>query len=100
VAHWKNCRMDTLWYTDEADTNEPCEVRIEAGYIEVTYKRDGGVAYKGSDDGCGHFELHANLYNGHATLHMFPGSSVLEGSWVEAVPSRAPERGMWRIILA
>jgi hypothetical protein len=39
----------------------------------------------------GHFELRGENFDGHASLHMFPGSSVLEGSWAEE-----GERGMWR----
>jgi len=92
--------MDTLYYADEADTNEPCEVRIESGRIEVTYERDGGVTYIGSDDGSGHFKLVADRYEGRATLHRFPpDGDVLEGFWIEKEPAGSETKGMWRIVL-
>lgn len=92
--------MDTLFYTERATTNEPCEVRVDEPEIVVTYPRDGGVTYTRRSDGSGHFVLSANRYNGRATLHMFPGSLVLEGYWVETQIGQAEQRGMWRIVLA
>ena len=100
MALWKNCRMDTLFYAAKADTNESCEVRIDEREIVVTYAKDDGVTYTGRNDDTGHFELHANRYSGRASLHMFPGGSVLEGYWLETPIGGAEERGMWRIVLA
>lgn len=93
---WNKSKMTTLYYdTDVADENYPCVVRISDSSIVVEYQDDGVVQYQGKDNGTGHFELISDSVNGRATLHMFPGSSRLEGSWVED-----GARGMWRIELA
>ena len=93
---WSNSKMTTLYYdTDAADENYPCAVRISDSEILVEYEDDGFVQYCGKNDGSGHFEVLANTVDGRATLHMFPNSNRLEGSWVED-----GARGMWRIELA
>jgi hypothetical protein len=94
MDRWSNCKMDTLYYSDAAEINEWCEVRLTENQIEVEYKRDGGNTYVGKNDGTGHFDLQANRYNGRASLHMRPDHSVLEGWWTED-----DERGMWLIEL-
>ena len=88
--------MDSLYYDGEADVGIECQVKIDNDSIVVSYESDDGwVNYSGKNDKSGHFELHADRYDGHASLHMFPGSTVLEGYWVEQ-----GTRGMWRIVLA
>lgn len=92
---WKKARMDSLFYDGEADVGLECEVRIDERSIVVSYQGDDGyVNYSGANDGSGHFELRADRYDGHASLHMFPHSHVLEGFWAEK-----GTRGMWRIVL-
>ena len=88
--------MTTLYYdTDVADENYPCAVRISESEILIEYDDDGAVQYRGANDGSGHFELRSDTVEGRATLHMFPDSLRLEGSWIED-----GARGMWRIELA
>lgn len=96
MAIFKNCKMSLLWYSAEASAEqEPCIVKIDDQEILVEYEDDGLVQYKGKNNGDGHFELNSPDVEGHASLHMFPNSNVLEGSWVEG-----KRRGMWRIVLA
>jgi hypothetical protein len=96
MSIWKNSKIALLWYSkDEASEQNPCEVRIDDQEIVVEYEDDGLVQYRGKNTGDGHFELTAPDVEGRASLHMFPGSNVLEGSWVEG-----RQRGMWRITLA
>jgi hypothetical protein len=95
---WNNSKMTTLYYdTDAADENYPCVVKLTDYEIVVEYRGEAKelVQYRGKNDGSGHFELHANVVNGRGTLHMFPGASRLEGSWIED-----GTRGMWRVDLA
>ena len=93
---WTNSKMTNLHYDAEAaDENIPCTVRLSDSEILIEYHEEGLVQYRGPNDGSGHFELRADAISGRATLHMFPGSSRLEGSWVEE-----GERGMWRIEMA
>lgn len=88
--------MDTLYYDDDANVGDQCEVKIDERSIVVSYHDEGGwVNYSGKNDGSGPFELSADGSDGRATLHMFPNSNVLEGYWVEENTS-----GMWRIELA
>ena len=91
---WNNCTMTTLYYSNDA-SDDPCVVRIDERGILVEYECEGIVQYTGTSNDEGHFELNGVDFDGHASLHMFPGSSVLEGSWVEE-----GERGMWKIMLA
>lgn len=92
---WKKSRMDSLYYDGEAEVARECEVKIDQESIVVSYKtEDGWVNYSGKNDGSGHFELRCDRYNGHASLHMFPGGKFLDGYWIEE-----NERGMWRIVL-
>lgn len=94
---WSNSKMSTLYYSDEfASENYPCEVKMDENEIIVEYEQDDEyVQYRGKSIGNGHFELHCPDKNGRASLHMFPNSTILEGSWVEDT-----FRGMWKINLA
>ena len=93
---WNASKMTTLFYSDEpAAEDYPCVVKIDDNEIVIEYEDDGIVQYRGSNRGDGHFELHATGVEGKASLHMFPGSSIIEGSWIED-----GYRGMWRIKLA
>lgn len=93
---WKDCRFDTFYHDAAADHNYPCEVRLDEREIEICYKWDGEFTrYVGSNDGSGHFQLNAPEVQGHASLHMFPGSSILEGYWREGDCA-----GMWRVMLS
>ncbi|MEZ5443436.1 MAG: hypothetical protein R3F15_18340 [Lysobacterales bacterium] len=95
---WKNSKMTTLYYdTAAADEKHPCVVKIGDSDILVEYRGETEelVQYRGKNDGSGHFELQAESVSGRGTLHMFLGSSHLEGSWIER-----GARGMWRIELA
>ncbi len=98
---WNNSHMTHLYYDkDMAVENEPCQVRIGNGEILVEYDEEDHkgisrlVQYKGKQEGEGHYVLTCDADNGKATLHAFPGGTVLEGSWVES-----SVRGMWRIFL-
>lgn len=92
---WTNSKMSLLYYSEESGTEDyPCVVKIDESEILVEYDDDGIRQYRGKNRGDGHFELHAPDIQGKASLHMFPGSSILEGSWVEG-----SYRGMWRIKL-
>ena len=92
---WNSCTMTTLYYSEDASDDDPCVVRIDENGILVEYEDEEIVQYTGTRNGEGHFELRGVGFDGHASLHMFPESSVLEGSWVEE-----GQRGMWRIRLA
>lgn len=92
---WNNCTMTTLYHSEDASGEYPCVVKIEGEHILVEYDDDGVVQYEGRANGEGHFELRAGGFDGRATLHRFPASTLLEGSWVEE-----GARGMWRIRLA
>ena len=95
MAIWKNCRMEVLFYDSAGDAGGTCEVKIDEHTIVVTYEGDDGwVNYTGKNDDSGHFDLHADRYDGHASLHRFPEGRVLEGYWTEQ-----GVRGMWRIHL-
>ena len=87
--------MTTLYHSNDASEDSPCVVKLENNQILVEYEDEGRVQYKGITNGVGHFELHGVGFQGHASLHMFPDSSILEGSWLEE-----GYRGMWRIKLA
>lgn len=92
---WNNAKMSVVYNNkDVADEGWPCVVKLSEEEIIVEYDDEGMVQYKGKNSGNGHFELHAEDVNGRATLHMFPDSTLLEGSWVED-----GERGMWKISL-
>ena len=93
---WKNSKMSTVYYdADQADENVPCVVKFDDATILVEYEDDGIVQYRGKERSPGHFELFSDAVNGKATLHMFPGSKLLEGSWIED-----GARGMWWVELA
>lgn len=95
MSIWKHCTITTLYYSNDESSDDPCVVKIDADRILAEYEDEGTVQYTGSANGEGHFELKGVDFDGRATLHMFSGSSVLEGSWVEK-----GDRGMWRIKLA
>ena len=91
---WANSKCATLYYSkDRADEDWACVVKLTPDEILVEYEDEGTQQYVGKNDGTGHFELHSSN-GGRATLHMFPGSKILEGSWTEG-----EWRGMWRIEL-
>lgn len=93
---WNNSRMTILYYTsDVASQNFPCVVKITDEEILVEYDDDGLVQYRGANDGTGHYVLTAPEVDGRASLHRFPESELLEGSWVEG-----GVRGMWRVELS
>lgn len=92
---WRNSKMSSLYYSEESASEDyPCVVKIDDSDILVEYEDDGIKQYSGKNKGDGHFELHSPELQGRASLHMFSGSSILEGSWVEGSC-----RGMWRIKL-
>lgn len=96
MSIWNNSKITLVWYTKDPSTDqEPCTVKIDDKEILVEYDDEGVVQYRGKNNGDGHFELTSPEVDGHASLHMFPGSNVLEGSWVEG-----GRKGMWRILLA
>lgn len=92
---WNQCTMTTLYHSADPSEGYPCVVKIEGDQILVEYKDSEYVQYRGESNGDGHFELEGVGFDGRATLHRFPGASVLEGSWAEE-----GARGMWRIELA
>lgn len=93
---WKNCTADLLFYDATSTTNdEGYIVRLYDDCIEVAYDDDNGaVCYRGKNNGDGHFAVTAPERNGSASLHYFPKSHFMEGSWQEG-----HTRGMWRIQL-
>lgn len=92
---WKNSKMTTLYYSNQsASLDYPCVVKIDEKEILIEYEDEGIKQYHGLNDGTGHFILHAPDINGKGSLHMFPGATLLQGSWIEA-----GERGMWSIKL-
>jgi hypothetical protein len=86
--------MSVLYYSADASEDWPCVVKISESEILVEYEDAGLVQYVGKNLGDGHFELQAPALKGHASLHMFGDSELLEGSWVEG-----SYKGMWRIRL-
>jgi len=92
---WKNCTMTTLYYTNNPSKNRLCTVKLDDNRILIEYEEGEIVQYKGEKSGEGHFELNGVGFQGQASLHMFTGSQLLEGSWIEE-----GARGMWRIQLA
>ena len=88
--------MSTVYYSaDDSSENDDCVVTIENKTILLEYEDDGRVQYCGQEIGEGHFSLACRERSGKASLHMFEGSEILEGSWVES-----GNRGMWKIKLA
>ncbi len=86
-------RMATYYAGKEADTDWPCEVRIDEEMIVLKYEGEHGrITYRGHSVGAGHYRLQADGFNGKGTLHRFPGALVLEGHWAEE-----GNRGMWQI---
>ncbi|WP_339732255.1 hypothetical protein [uncultured Pseudomonas sp.] len=91
---YENSYMET-YRTTHATLDQPCQVRIETGIITIEYLQDNEPAsYRGQEQGPGHFLLTGHESGGKATLHMFEGSNILEGGWVEG-----GAKGMWRIRL-
>lgn len=90
---WNESRITSIYYDDRVASQYPCVVRITGSEILVEYE-SGTVQYVGKDASNGHFELTAKGFAGRATLHMFPNSKKLEGSWVEGT-----DMGMWKIDL-
>ena len=93
---WHKSKMSTVYFSaDESSENYDCVVTIENEKILVEYEDEGRVQYFGREIGKGHFSLECPEHSGKASLHMFEGSEILEGSWVES-----SYRGMWKIKLA
>ena len=97
MAVWNNSKM-TVYYPASGSSEHDCIVKIDGQEILVEYDDDGTVRqYRGPNRGDGHFslEMHGPGTSGKASLHMFEGSTFLEGYWTED-----SYRGMWRIKLA
>jgi len=78
---YHNSKMSSLYYSKVRADEIPCLVKMTENEILVEYEDDDGlVQYQGKNQGNGHFELRAQSFDGRATLHMFPGSTILEGS--------------------
>ena len=91
---YEHSYMET-YTADHVTLDQPCKMRIEAGILTIEYLADGeNTSYRGQEQGPGHFELNGNGFDGRATLHMFEGSNILEGGWVEE-----GAKGMWRVRL-
>jgi hypothetical protein len=94
---WNNSKM-TVYYPASESSEADCVVKIDEQEILVEYDDDGTLRqYRGLNRGDGHFslEMHAPGTSGKASLHMFDGSTILEGYWCED-----SYRGMWRIKLS
>ncbi|HKI15988.1 MAG TPA: hypothetical protein VKA12_13465 [Roseiarcus sp.] len=93
---YKNATCDT-YHAEGVEKNLPVEVRISGGSVAVSYEDDDGrpAVYEGNEIAPGHYELRKSNGNGTATLHLTPGGSVLEGSWIEDGYA-----GMWQIDIA
>lgn len=88
--------MTSLYYSDDpAAVDYPCVVKIDDNDILIEYEDDGIRQYRGRNDGTGHFVLYAPDIDGKGSLHMFPGATILQGSWIEG-----GVRGMWCFQLA
>ena len=92
---YNHCTMTTLYHSEDPSENGSRVVKLDKDRILVEYEDGGQVQYEGKGNGEGHFELNGVGFHGRASLHMFPGSSVLEGTWVEE-----GYHGMWRIKVA
>lgn len=80
---YEHSYMET-YTADHVTLDQSCKVQIEAGILTIEYLADGEhTSYRGQEQGPGQFELHGNGFDGRATLHMFEGSNILEGGWVE-----------------
>lgn len=98
MTAWNNCQVDVVYYDERPAIlrEEGYEVRIDENEILVAYQDDDGwVEYRGKNSGDGHFLLEAPERQGRASLHRFPESEILEGSWQEQ-----GYQGMWKIRLA
>lgn len=94
---WMPAKADTAYYdNNQANVDEECEVMLDQGLIKVRYEDEDGneIIYSGQELSEGHYELRCPELSGHATLHRFQNSKILEGSWVEK-----GTRGFWRIVL-
>lgn len=79
----------------ELAVDYPCQVKIDADEIVVSYTDDNEVVlYKGKNEQTGHFRLFCKKMNGRASLHKFDGENILEGSWIET-----GYEGFWKIEL-
>lgn len=92
---WKDSLLEHIYYDGRGAVDDRCEVRIDGDRIFVSYEEsDAVVMYEGKSLGAGHYILDAADGDGRATLHMFEGSRILEGFWLED-----DYRGFWRITL-
>ena len=92
---WRDCKMSTLYYSDDEAWSGPCSVRLEPGRILVEYEDEGRFyQYIGTESGEGHYHLRCAENHGEASLHRFADSAILEGFW-----SEGGVHGMWRIKL-
>lgn len=89
--------MCSLYHDKEQSEELPCVVKISDSEIIVEYEDEdvGTVQYHGKNNGTGHFMLAADAVKAKATLHTFPESTRLEGSWIED-----GHKGMWYVDLA
>lgn len=94
---WHKSKM-TVYYPASESIELDCAVRIDEREILVEYDDQSELRqYRGANRGDGHFALQMQVpgSSGKASLHMFYGSTILEGYWRED-----SYRGMWRIELA
>lgn len=94
---YNNATFWTCYFGQDAAERMPCEVKINGdnGEIAVSYEsEDGYTVYAGNELGSGHYQLSSKEVNGRASLHAFPGGTILEGYWEEG-----GYKGMWRIEL-
>lgn len=95
MSTWR-ALMDTVYYdSSEAWEHASSIVNLEDNRITVSYDiGDLNYRYIGDEIALGHFNLTLEQGDGRASLHMFPGSKIMEGYWVED-----GARGFWRLIL-
>jgi len=95
--------METAFYTsDQASTDFDCIVKFSSSELIIEYINydENRVTYSGIDQGNGHYILNSYEFeSGKATLHMFPDSKILEGSWVVTDDNGVKIKGFWKILI-
>lgn len=98
-----NASMESVFYTaDQASTDSDCVVTFNSKELRVEYLNhdENRVVYSGFDEGGGHYLLNSYVFEvGRATLHMFPDSRFLEGSWVVTGENGVKSKGFWKITI-
>lgn len=92
----ENCRAEIFYAKCGNLVEENFEVRVMGDALGVYTSGESNnlVGFKGTvESQVGHYRL-TGVFGGSATLHIAPGSSLLEGSWEEN-----GYEGMWRIYL-